>query len=190
MGISAFAQAALHKTKWKVLEQSLAQVKEKSLTGKFRKGCYEPGGPGFTPFKPWGDPKAEQSQPSSSTGSFPHVLLPYKKENDASLLCVFILLLYVQRKESQCLPPPCTHTLLFSYHFTHLQIFPSAASPPHHFALATSTRPALELAGNLMRQALTRISCFWFSQTYCNNRRSRGILALPSLLQAKTQECE
>lgn len=110
MGISAFAQAALHKTKWKVLEQSLAQVKEKSLTGKFRKGCYEPGGLGFTPFKPWEDPKAGQSQPSSSTGSFPHVLLPYKKENDASLLCVFILLLYVQRKESHCLTPH-VHTL-------------------------------------------------------------------------------
>lgn len=135
-------------------------------------------------------PKQSRASPVPAQGASPMSSSPTRRKMMQVCFVYSFCCFMFSVKKANAFPPPCTHTLLFSYHFTHLQIFPSAASPPHHFALATSTRPALELAGNLMRQALTRISCFWFSQTYCNNRRSRGILALPSLLQAKTQECE
>lgn len=88
-------------------------------------------------------------------------------------------------------PPPCwMHILCYHFQRTILPIFKFSlnhipTSPTH-----IHNQHSSELAGNLMRQALTRISCFWFSQTYCNNRHSRSILAPLLLVQAKTQECK
>lgn len=87
-------------------------------------------------------------------------------------------------------PPCCTRICAITsnepfYLPSNISLNHIPTSPTH-----THNQQGSELAGNLMRQALTRISCFWFSQTYCNNRHSRSILALLLLVQAKTQECK
>lgn len=144
----------------------------------------------MAPFKPEGDPKAEHrgraalaEKRSTHTGCFPYFLPHWKKKGDASFLRAFTSGFYVENHHH------ASHTY---YAITSNEPFylPSNISLNHIPTSPTHNQQGSELAGNLMRQALTRISCLWFSQTYCNNRHSRRILAPRLLVQAKTQECK
>lgn len=146
----------------------------------------------MAPFKPERDPQAEHrsravlaEKLSTHTGSFPYFLLHWKKKGDASLFHVFTSGFYVENHHHAS----HTHCAITSNEPFYL---PSSISFNHIPTSPTHThnQQGSELAGNLMRQSLTRISCFWFSQTYCNNRHSRSILAPLFLVQAKTQECK
>lgn len=147
---------------------------------------------GFGPLQARGRPKGRIQRQSSSGRealnsykSFPYFLLHWKKEGDASLFHVFTSCFYVENHHHAS-HTYCAITSNEPFYLpSNVSLNHISTSPTH-----THKQQGSELAGNLMRQALTRISCFWFSQTYCNNRHSRSILAPLLLAQAKTQECK
>lgn len=104
MGISAFAQAALHKTKWKVLEQSLLRLTKKFLTSKFRKGCYEPGGWVWPSSNHGETPRQSRASPAPAQGASP-MSSSTRRRNTMQVCFVYsFCCFYVLCKEGHCLP--------------------------------------------------------------------------------------
>lgn len=161
--------------------------KEILLTCKFLKGCYKPGG--------WIWPPSNEMKTSSGRGAYEYsefsLFLPPLEEGGCYKFasCVHSMLFCSKQKNTTHMHT-CSAITSNEPFYPPSNILLSITFPPHQLTLRTSKWQGLELAGNLMRQALARISCFWFSQTYCNSRHSRSILAPPLLVQAKTQECK